>query len=337
MRRFPPATPAAHRSPVRRCFAPAGGRGPAGRLLTVAIGWALLAGAGCGELRGRRNIREGNRLYREGHYADAVAAYSAAEPLVPGLPHLWLNKGIACRQLMVPGAQTPENERAVACAIDAFDHLRKVNPSDPRGEQLYLQTLFDADRFEALVAFYRQRLAANPKDLAAVNGLVQVFSRWNRMEEALEWYRRRAALEPNDAEAHYAVGVYVWQELFKKGGGPEKAAFDPRAAAAPVPAGKRSRRRKAPVARPTPPAFGLGDISGGQRAALADLGIAYLEKALALRPKYREAMVYLNLLHRQKSFAYLEDPVRWQAAIDAAERWRKQVEAETPAPQPGKQ
>lgn len=332
MRRPPSATPAVHRSPARPTLEPAPGRPIAARLLTVTVAWALLAGAGCGELRGRRNIREGNRLYREGRYADAVAAYTAAEGLVPDLPHLWLNKGIACRQLMVPGAQTPENERAVACAIDAFDHLRKIKPSDPRGEQLYLQTLFDADRFEALVAFYRQRLTRNPSDLAAVNGLVQVFSRWNRMEEALEWYRRRAALEPADAEAHYAVGVFIWQELFKKGGGPEKAAFDPRVQAAAVPKGKRSRRAKAAVARPTPPAFGLGDITGGQRAALADLGIAYLEKALALRPKYREAMVYLNLLHRQKSFAYLEDPVRWQAAIDAAERWRRQVEAETSPP-----
>jgi len=326
-----------YRAPARRWTA----AGPAGsqvaRLLMVAMGGVLLAGAGCGELRGRRNIREGNRLYREGHYAEAVAAYTAAEPLVPGLPHLWLNKGIACRQMMVPGAQTPENARAVDCAIDAFEHLRKVNPADQRGEQLYLQTLFDADRFEALVAFYRQRLATNPSDLAAVNGLVQVYSRWNRMEESLEWYRRRAALEPNDAQAQYSVGVFVWQELFKKGGGPEKAAFDPRAgaaAAAPAPRGKRARRAHARVAKPTPPTFGMGDITGGQRAALADLGISYLEKAVALRPKYREAMVYLNLLYRQKSYSYLEDPVKWQAAIDAADKWRRQVETETPKPPP---
>jgi tetratricopeptide (TPR) repeat protein len=330
MCRLRPATPVVHHAPTRPRPGYARGRLVA-RLLTIAAGCALLAGSGCGELRGRRSIREGNRLYREGRYADAVAAYGAAEALVPSLPHLWLNKGIACRQLTVPGAQTPENDRAVACAIDAFDHLRKLKPADPRGEQLYLQTLFDADRFETLVTFYRERLARNPADLAAVHGLVQVFSRWNRMEEALQWYRRRAALEPGDAEAQYAVGVYLWQELFKKGGGPEKAAFDPRAAAA-IPVGKRARRARAQAPRPAAPTFGLGDITGSQRAALADLGITYLEKALALRPKYREAMVYLNLLYRQKSFAYLEDPVRWQAAIDAAERWRRQVDAPTPPP-----
>lgn len=303
-----------------------------GWLAALGLAWTALAGSGCGELRGRRNIREGNRLYREGHYAEAVDAYAAAETLVPGLPHLWLNKGIACRQLIVPGGNTPENERAISCAIDAFDRLRKLSPTDPRGEQLYLQTLFDADRYEALVTFYNQRLQKNPSDLGAVNGLVQVYSRWNRMEEALQWYRRRAALEPNDAEAQYAVGVYLWQELFKRGGGPEKAAYDPRvqAAADEGTRAKRRKRGKAAPPRPTPPAFGLGDITGGQRAAVADLGISYLEKALALRPKYREAMVYLNLLHRQKSYAYLEDPVKWQASVDAAERWRRQVEAETP-------
>lgn len=305
--------------------------------LWLAVATVLLATTGCSELRGRRKVREGNRLYREGHYVEAVAAYRDAEPLVPNLSLLWLNKGIACRQLMVPGANTPESEAAIACAAEAFDRLQTLSPGDPRGEQLYLQTLFDADRFETLVKFYRGRLAKNPSDLAAVNGLIQVYSRWNRMEEALEWYRRRAALEPGNAESHYAVGVYIWQELFKRGGGPDKAAFDPRPQAAPTPAPvkKRGRRAVAAAPKPQPPSFGLGDISGGQRAALADLGIAYLEKALALRPKYRDAMVYLNLLHRQKSFAYFQDPVKWQAAIDAAERWRHQVEADNkPAEKP---
>ena len=37
--------------------------------------------AGCTELRGRRRIREGNRLYREGRYAAALEQYRMAETL----------------------------------------------------------------------------------------------------------------------------------------------------------------------------------------------------------------------------------------------------------------
>ena len=49
-----------------------------------------------------------------------------------------------------------------------------------------------------------------------MSGLIQVYTRRNRLEEALRWYQQRAALAANDAEAQYAVGVFVWQELFRE-------------------------------------------------------------------------------------------------------------------------
>ena len=158
------------------------------------------------------------------------------------------------------------------------------------------------------------------------------------------------------AEAQYAVGVYIWQQLFLRGGGPDKASYDPRvdpdaAAAAAAAAsggkgkakgqkgkgkgkgrGKGTMRGKLEAAPPQPlkqpPPFALGDVIGAQRIMLADLGIKYLEKALALRPKYREALIYMNLLYRQKSLAYFNNPAQWQACVDAAEKWRARAEAE---------
>src|SRR5688572_21688859 len=193
------------------------------RLALVGI---LVVCASCADLRGRRRVREGNRLFREGLYAQALEHYRAAETLVPEFPLLWLNEGLTCRQLMIPGAKTPENDRAADCAIQAFERLHKLG--DARGEQLQVQTLLDADRFEILERMYGERLRANPADLAAMNGLIHVQSRAGKMDEALRMYERRAALQANDAEAQYAVGVFVWQELFRRGGGPEQAAFDPR-------------------------------------------------------------------------------------------------------------
>ena len=66
---------------------------------------------------------------------------------------------------------------------------------------------------------------------------------------------------------------------------------------------------------------------GAQRVRLADLGITYLERALKLRPRYPEALVYLSLLERQKAIGLFADPQRYQASIDAAEKWRHQAEA----------
>jgi len=288
----------------------------------------LVVCASCADLRGRRRVREGNRLFREGLYAQALEHYRAAETLVPEFPLLWLNEGLTCRQLMIPGAKTPENARAADCAIQAFERLHGLG--DARGEQLQVQTLLDADRFEILERMYGDRLRANPADLAALNGLIHVQSRAGKVDEALRLYERRAALQPNDAEAQYAVGVFVWQELFRRGGGPEQAAFDPRpdpAAPQVVKKGKKKgakkTQRQPQTQKKEPPPMRLGDIGGQKRAALADLGIKYLERAVALQPKYREAMAYLALLHRQKAIAFFAEPDKWQATIDAADRWSR--------------
>jgi len=274
------------------------------------LSWLALTLVGCSELRARQQAREGNRLFQAGDYRAAVQSYEGSERLYP-LPVVALNKGLACRQLLLPGAKSSQNEKAVECALTAFQNLKKLNPADARADQLYLQTLFDADRFEQLARIFEADLAKSPNDPAAINALAQVYSRWGRWEEALRWTIERAKRRPNDAEARYAVGVFIYNRLFEKGGGPDKAGFDPR-----------------PNPEPKPvPAFGPGDIVGAERIRLADQGIAELESALKLRANYADAMTYLGLLHRQKSFAYLEQPEQWQAAVDAAESYRQKATA----------
>jgi len=201
----------------------------------------------------------------------------------------------------------------VQCAVDAFTRMRDLNPQDQRGPALYLQTLFDAERFDTLAEMYRSRAAHNPADEEAINGLIQVYSRWTgHMNDALTWYRKKADLKATDPEAQYAVGVYVWQQLFAKGGGADKAGFDPR----PQPG-----QKKAPPA----PLFAADDIFGQKRVDLADAGLKYLDRAVALRPSYSEAMAYLNLLLRQRSFAFFDQPAEWQKSVDKATEWRDKM------------
>ncbi|HEY5958472.1 MAG TPA: hypothetical protein VIV60_18040 [Polyangiaceae bacterium] len=270
-------------------------------LLTLAL-------CGCAELRGRRHAREGNRFYLEGNYAEAAKEYEAAERYLPTLSVITLNHGLACRQLMTPGAKTAANEAAVRCALEAFSRLKRLQPRDAKAEQLYLQTLFDADRFDELIAHYTAVLQANPAQLEAINALIQVYARRDDWAESLRWTIRRADVAQTDATAQYAVGVMIWNRLFQKGGNGEVATFDPRQ-----------------LPKPSPPAGAPGDITGEERARLAALGINYLNKALAIRPTYREAMTYLNLLYRQQSYAYFDQPDRWQAALNQALDWQRKA------------
>lgn len=278
----------------------------------IAILVTLIFGLGCSELRARQHAREGNAHFREGDYAAAIDSYSASEALHP-LAVVQFNKGLACRQLMLPGAKSARSDRAVDCALAAFSRLKQLKPSDPRADRLYQQTLFDADRYDALARIYEQALRTDPKDPIALNAMIQVQARWGRWAEALRYTIERADRRPSDAEAQYAVGVFIYNRLFEKGGGPEKSVFDPRSEGA--------------DGKPTP-TFAAGDITGAERIQLAERGIAYLKRALNLRPNYADALTYLGLLERQKSFALFDRPAEWQAAIDAAQGYAQRAAAE---------
>lgn len=274
-----------------------------GLLAPAALAWAVSFG-GCAELRGRKKIQEGNAAYKAGDFAQAIAHFNQAATFVPTMPLLWLNRGYACRELIVPGADAARNRPAALCALESFKRLRELAPDDPRGDRLYVQTLLDVGEYKTIERTFTLRHEKAPSDLDVVLVLEQVFTKMGRWRQALEFYRKAAALRPRDAEAQYAVGTFVWQTLQARGGGAPFAQYDPRP------------RPDRPV--PPRPPSGSGDIVGPERVALADEGIRYLEHALELRPRYPDALTYMGLLYRQKSFALFDDTGAWQRVVEQA-------------------
>ena len=259
---------------------------------------------GCAELRGRKKIQEGNAAYKGGDFATAVARFTEAETFVPDMPLLWLNRGYACRELIVPGADATVNRSAAQCALESFKRLRELVPEDPRGDRLYVQTLLDLGEYRTIERTFSLRHERNPTDLDVVLVLRQVYSKMGRWRDALAFYRQVAALRPQEAEAQVAVGTYIWQVLRAHGGGPILAEYDPR---------PRPDRPVAP-----PPAAAPDDIVGAERVALAEEGIRYLTRASELRPADLDALTYAGLLYRQQSFALFDDAAAWERVVNQA-------------------
>lgn len=282
-----------------------------GRLAIVLLAVAACVG-GCGELRGRKKIQEGTAAFKRGDFAAAVGRFREAAAFVPEMPLLWLNLGYACRELIVPGAPAAENRAPAQCALDAFKHLRELSPADPRGDRLYVQTLFDAGEYKTIERAFSLRHENSPADLDVVLALEQVYVKTGRWRDALSFYRKAEALRPRDPEAAYAVGTFIWQTMVAHGGGPAVDAYDPR------PRPKQDADRPAlpaPAPRPPPAA---GDIAGAERVALCEEGIHHLRRAIELRPRYPDALTYIGLLYRQESFALFDDLPTWERAVEQA-------------------
>ena len=197
-----------------------------------------------------------------------------------------------------------------------------------------MQTWFDTDDFATLEKTFLERNRRAPDDYDVVHGLQEVYYKWGKWPQALEWSTRAAKLRLHDAEAQYGVGTFIWQILASHGGGPDMAAYEsaPAAGARGQPRRRRARRSGGAspdepelVPPPPPPAAAPDDVTGKARVELADRAIAHLEKAVALRPHYGDAMTYLALVWRQKSFGLFADPAAWQQAVDRANEWQKRA------------
>jgi tetratricopeptide (TPR) repeat protein len=275
----------------------------------------ILPAPGCAELKGRRKIQEGNAAYKRGDFVEAVARFDEAAAFVPEMPLLWLNRGYACRELILPGAAGASNREAAQCALESFKRLRDLAPGDPRGDGLYVQTLFDVGEFRTIERTFSLRHERNPRDLDVILGLEQVYYKLGRWRDALKFYREAASLRPSDAEAQYAVGTFAWQVLQARGGGPAAVEYDPRVGR---PAGSPEHPEV-----PHPPPERPDDIRGDERVALAEEGIDYLQRALALRPGYTDALTYIGLLYRQEAIGYLGRGTLdgWQTAVAHAQEY----------------
>jgi tetratricopeptide (TPR) repeat protein len=67
-------------------------------------------------------------------------------------------------------------------------------------------------------------------------------------------------------------------------------------------------------------------LDNAAREKYVDLGLGSMKKALDIRPDYFEAMVYYNLLYRQKADVTV-DPAQKQQYIDLATQWRDKAVA----------
>jgi len=269
--------------------------------------WIALAGAsllttGCTVIEARSLAREGNEAYLASDYRTAIQKYEQALDLDPQTPNLYLNLGYAYFSVYDPASEDPAERGAAKAAVQAFEHhLLQVpgdesakvfriktllksapfdkeladkalatflgmladNPADHEARQYLITMFIDCRRYEDAVTFFQARLREKPDDLETMKILAIIADKSKQTQAALEWYWKRAEVsqEPEKkASMFYEVGTYAWNLLH----------YQP------------DRHR------------------GVEAIKLADQGAEACLRAMALKDRYAEAMIYANLLYLKR-------------------------------------
>jgi len=143
-------------------------------------------------------------------------------------------------------------------------------------------------------------LKGDPNNLIAVSGLASLYQNMQELQKAHDYYLRVEQLDPLKPASFYAVGSLDWIMAYDK-------------------------------TNPQPPE---------EKTRLIEEGLKHLDFALAMNPDYTDAMIYKNLLFREKA-ALASDPAEKKRLTDEADQWfnksletrkKNQNSANPPAP-----
>jgi tetratricopeptide (TPR) repeat protein len=178
----------------------------------------------------------------------------------------------------------PEKVDQARRAIEHFQAYLRTSPGDGDIGKLLVKTFVDAGDYDGAVAYWQKQLETDPGDSAALLEIAKVYERAAKLEDALTAYRRRIDLAADDLARVNAL-------------------YDV--------ANLQYRRLLAGH-----------EIVGFERLALADDGIAALQRAAEIQPDNEYLPSMIAALYRQRARA---QEVTWARALELTSELEHQI------------
>jgi tetratricopeptide (TPR) repeat protein len=148
--------------------------------LSGALLLALFA-CGCDRLKARDHLNKGVQDYRNAQFQPAIVHFKEAVKLDPSLLNARLYLATAYAQQYVPGGDSADNKQLAQQAIDAFQDVLRVDPSN----------------------------------ITAMASIAQIYYNMKDFDKAKDFNERRIKIEPNNPEPYYWIGVIDWAVTWK--------------------------------------------------------------------------------------------------------------------------
>ena len=197
-------------------------------------------------------------------------------------------------------------------AIGHFQKATQLDPSLPMAKT-YLATALAQNVVPGLdtpdnlktaqqaISIFQEVLDKDPNDVNSMKQIAGIYYSIKKFDEAKAWQKKVLAVDPKDPEAAYTVGAIDWtlahQNTLKE-----------------LASGGINDDGEGNVKAPKK----IMEVIQQENAPLVEEGLQYLNQAVANRPNYDEAMVYLNLTYRRKADVDYGNPTAVAADVAAA-------------------
>jgi tetratricopeptide (TPR) repeat protein len=221
---------------------------------------------------------------------------------------------LAARDQLNKGVEAYKSARYEE-AIGHFQKATQLDPTLPMAKT-YLATALAQNVVPGLdtpdnlktaqqaISIFQEVLDKEPNDVNSMKQIAGIYYSTKKFDEAKAWQKKVLAVDPKDPEAAYTVGAIDWtlahENTLKQL----------------VPAGLNDDGEgnvKAPKK--------IMEVIQQENAPLVEEGLQYLNQAVANRPNYDEAMVYLNLTYRRKADVDYGNPAAVAADVASAKEF----------------
>lgn len=257
-----------------------------GGLLVVGLS---VGASGCAKIEARDLVREGNALYKDAKYIEAIEKYDAAEQLEPDGVTLFWNRACAAESQvmrMSDPKQREDRKTYADMALRDFQtwHDRVVPESEEEREtnakmlEEHRLNILNADeRCDDLLTYWDERHRAEPKNENIYGAIIRQYKECDNEAKVEEWYQKRTEDFPKNVRGWHALAVRRFEPLWPD------------------------------------PDSGLaynGDLPASERLKVADTVLGLLDKAVAIDPKFRDAYVWRSMAYTQRMYARIvvEEP-----------------------------
>jgi Tfp pilus assembly protein PilF len=162
---------------------------------------------------------------------------------------------------------------------------------------------------EQAIDGFEEVLEVDPGNMLAISSMASLYFNMKEFDKAEDWHRKRIELamaqqpvDPGAADSYYTIRVIKWTDSYQ----PRIAARTEMGMQATEPGPLKDANQRKELAAEAVPAI--------------ESGLEALNNALKVNPDYADAMIYLNLLERERA-DFAESKEEYDQHIAEANKW----------------